>query len=237
MDLSRGIQKAVTEDRTIPDSVRVEDIIHSWSEQSGFPILHVSRNFNGEVTLRQERFLNVEATPAEKNKMWWLPYNFAVPSNINFDNTMPDSWLSNTESTVTLTSPAFGKSWSNNDWMIFNKKQTSYYRVNYDNNLWNLIIKELHDGNYNAVHYASRSQLLEDAFKLAAINRLSYDIVFGLMSSMHKELEFIPWSTFNNNFANIDLYMSGSPEYAWFKVSSLLSLPSKTKFHSFSIIQ
>lgn len=219
VDLSRGIEKAAREDGTIPATVNVVDIIHSWSEQSGFPILHVSRDKHGVVTLKQERFLSADASAADRNKMWWLPYNFAIPDDTNFENTLPDDWMTSSQQTITLNSGAFGKKWTSNDWMIFNKKQTSYYRVNYDNNLWSLIIRELHNGNFNQIHYTNRAQLLEDAFKLARLNRLNYDIVFGLISSMHKELEYLPWAVFNNNLGDINLYLSGSPNYEQFRVS------------------
>lgn len=217
------------------NDIIVENLIHSWSEQSGFPILHVSRDSNGVVTLRQERFLNTVESAAVREKMWWLPFNFAVPSSANFEDTLPDSWLTNSQSTITLTSPAFGKSWTTDDWMIFNKKQTSYYRVNYDDNLWKLIVDGLHEGESNAVHFASRAQLLEDAFKLARLDRLNYDVVFGLISSMHKNLDYIPWSVFNNNFGDFNLYLGASPNYESVRVSKgllNLNIPGSLTFQS-----
>lgn len=200
----------------------VEDILHSWSEQSGFPYLYVTRNSTTRaITVSQYRMLSVAASDAERGKMWWVPYNFAFRGQPNFGDTGPDGWMTNSQQSITI-NPSPAKDWSNKDWVVFNKQQTSYYRVDYDSVLWNLIIEELHDGNFNLIHYSNRAQLLEDAFKWAALNTRSYDQVMGLLSYMHKEFEYLPWSVFNKHIGNINLYLSGSSEYEEFRVSFTL---------------
>lgn len=200
--------------------MNVQDIIHSWSEQAGYPILYVSRNDDGDVTIHQERFLNTEASASEKDKRWWLPFNFAVRANndADFSNTRPDGWLTSSQTSLVLKPADFDKNWSRNDWLIFNKKQAYYYRVNYDDDMWNMIIRELNNGNFESIHYSSRAQLLEDACKIAMLDRLNFDIVFGLMSYMDKEREYLPWAVFSNNIGDINLYLSGSENYGIFRV-------------------
>lgn len=168
--------------------------------------------------MTQYRLLNTVVPEAEQNKTWWVPYNFAVRGQPNFDDTTPDGWLTKSQKSITI-NPSPAKDWSNKDWIVFNKQQTSYYRVDYTDDLWKLIIDELHDGNHNLIHYINRAQLLEDAFKWAELYSRTYDNVIGLISYMHKETEYLPWSVFNKHIGNINLYLSGSPQYEEFRVS------------------
>lgn len=216
--MTRNLERAAREDNAIPPTVFMADLLHSWSEQPGYPILHVSRDVNNVVTLRQERFYNVEVNETLRNRQWWLPYNFASSQNSNFDNTLPDGWMTSAQNQIVLTSGAGGKTWTVNDWLVFNKQQTSYYRVNYDSQMWHLIAEELHDGDYQRIHFKSRAQLLDDSFKLARLNRLDYETVFELLSYLHNETEYLPWAVFNSNFGDIEQAFSGYSEYNTLKV-------------------
>ncbi|EDS27417.1 protease m1 zinc metalloprotease [Culex quinquefasciatus] len=193
-----AIQQAIDASPTtaLPQGVTAFTVLKSWTEQSGYPVLHVSRGNNLQVTLSQERYLlkTVDVT----GSTWIVPYNFATSRNPNFDTTTDTRWLL-TNSTVL---PPEG--WSSADWIIINKQQTGYYRVNYDERLWNLIIMQL-QRNSTIINNINRAQLIDDSLNLARSGRLGYDIPLRLIAScLVSERNYVPWAAANQNLAVLD---------------------------------
>ena len=50
--------------------------------------------------------------------------------------------------------------------VIFNVQETGYYRVNYDKQNWELIIKQLNE-DHTKIHVINRAQIIDDAINLA----------------------------------------------------------------------
>lgn len=74
----------------------------------------------------------------------------------------------------------------------FNMKMYSdYYRVNYDTQNWNLLIKQLEE-NKTKIHILNRAQLIDDAFTLAFENELDYRIPVQLTNYLQNENEIVP---------------------------------------------
>lgn len=92
---------------------------------------------------------------------WWVPITYTTQDNLDFNTTHPTAWISNTEDQITLSSLP-----DSNTWIICNLQATGYYRVNYDENNWNLLVQQL-ETDYTLIHVASRSQLVDDALDLA----------------------------------------------------------------------
>lgn len=78
-------------------------------------------------------------------------------------------------------------------WSFLTKLFLGYYRVNYDNELWNRIIFALKSDDMNKIPVSSRAQLIDDAFALAKAGQLEYGMVFYLAKYMVAETEFEPW--------------------------------------------
>ena len=112
----------------------------------------------------QTRFLqtNVALTDDEDYK-WWVPLN-CHDQITRFDSTTPDVWMPNTGDPVTLTSSSSG-------WFVCNKQQTGYYRVNYHESNWDLLIQQLRS-DVESIHETNRAQLVDDAMNLARSGRL-----------------------------------------------------------------
>lgn len=188
-ELYASLQLAVNEAvPTNPPSVAT--IMSTWENQAGYPVITVSRNGN-QLTLTQDRFFYTSET---STNLWWVPINYVVGSNPVFTDTNPDFWMKG-EKTVTLSSAAAPKSWTSNDWIVVNIQETSYYRVNYDDNLWNLLIQQLNGNNYQQIHLLNRAQLVDDSLNLARAGKISYDIPFGILEYLTKEADYIPWAS------------------------------------------
>lgn len=197
-DLYAGLQKAVDEDVSVPPNVAT--IMESWEHQSGHPLVTVSRN-GDKITITQERMLYSGTDAA--NTLWWIPINYIVGSNPNFTSTAPDMWMKG-EKTITLTSATAPKPWTSNDWIVFNSQQTSYYRVNYDDNLWKSIIEQLNKPNaaeYAKINVVNRAQLIDDSLSMARAGRVKYSVPLGIMNYLSKETDYIPWVAANRGLS------------------------------------
>lgn len=212
-DLAAGLQQAVTEKSDVPNSINVSSIINSWADQKGFPVLHVTRGTNNVITLRQERYL-LKPTKEAANATWLLPYNFATFQAPDFSSTLPFDWL--IEETAEL-HPLPSLNWDNNDWVIFNKQQTGFYRVNYDDRLWELITRELRDGDHNTIHHLNRAQLIDDSLNLARSGHIDYEVALQLIQYLTKEEEYIPWASLNNGLSYLNRMLAASTKYNLFK--------------------
>jgi len=69
-----------------------------------------------------------------------------------------------------------------------------FYRVNYDLNNWQQLIKQLNESNTN-IHVLNRVQLIDDSFNLARAGMLNYTIPLNLSTYLTKEDDEIPWYT------------------------------------------
>jgi aminopeptidase N len=186
-DLYNGLQQAVNQDYpTNPPNVAT--IMSTWENQAGYPVITVSRSGN-QLTLTQERFFYTEQT---SSSLWWVPINYVVKSNPDFTNTRPDLWMPG-QKTVMIESNA-QKPWTASDWVIVNIQESSYYRVNYDNNLWNLLIAQLKGDDFSQIHLLNRAQLVDDSLNLARAGKIKYNVPFEILEYLSKENDYIPWA-------------------------------------------
>lgn len=207
--LYEGVQTAVNEDNPT-NRPNVAQVMSSWETQSGFPYINVTRNGN-TLSFEQNRFMYADRTSAT---LWWVPLNYVVGSNPNFTDTKPDLWLQGVRS-VSIESATSPKAFAGNDWLVVNIQQSGFYRVNYDNNLWNLIIQQLNrDGDeYNKIHLFNRAQLIDDSFHLAQAGLLKFDVALGIMNYVEKETDYIPWASVNRANTLLNRWLSGTTAY------------------------
>ena len=94
------------------------------------------------------------------NPKWWVPVSWTSRSSADFENTMPQLWLSPSDDSITLSDLP-----RREDWVILNLQQSGYYRVNYDTENWNAIKDQLLF-DHKAIHILNRAQILNDAYHL-----------------------------------------------------------------------
>lgn len=190
----------------------------SWSQQAGFPVVTVTRNYNQgstqNVTLSQERYFTTPpASPV--NQTWWIPINYATAQNANFDDTTADVWFPQNHQlgNLTIQVPSLNES----DWLIVNKQETGYYRVLYDERNYQLLSDAL-AGHINAVHRLNRAQLIDDTYNFVRTNRLTYHTFFHVTRFLEYEHEYASWYPAITAFTTIDRYFSGHESYPIFRV-------------------
>ena len=176
----------------------IKQIMDTWTLQEGYPVLIVTRNYeNHSLTLRQKRFLldpngsnqsSIYFNPFKPlDFQWYIPYDYLIHSHLSAFH-----WLSPNE-TKELTNI-----YSSNDWILFNINEFGFYRVNYDERNWNLIIDGL-KRNSSQFPLVSRAQLIDDSFSLARSGDLRVQIPLDLSTYLCHELSYIPFSSFSTN--------------------------------------
>lgn len=78
---------------------------------------------------------------------------------------------------------------------VINPNQTCYCRVNYDTKNWMAIKKFLNSDNFTLLSRASRSTLISDAFNLAHLGVVGYELPLSLAEYLHREEDYEPWAT------------------------------------------
>lgn len=211
-NLFEAFQNAATEDRTLDNNLNVATIFSSWSRQKGYPVLIVNRDYNRKaITLKQGRYLTDSSTLINPNdtSAWWIPYNYATRSKSEFNKTTPDGWLS-----ASIPSAELLDKVEANEWVIFNKQQTGYYRVFYDEQNYQLLTQQLNSDNFTVIHRLNRAQLIDDSFEFADSGHLKAKQIFDLLSYLERETEYAPWEAASNGFAQLSRKLAGTKEFS-----------------------
>ncbi|KAL4706772.1 hypothetical protein ACJJTC_018153 [Scirpophaga incertulas] len=188
IDLFENLQKAAVETGAIsqygPD-FNIIDYYKTWTEQGGHPILDVTVDRQtGAVTIQQRQFnMNGGYTTPEMN--WFVPITFATARNPDFANTKPSHIIKDANTTLHL-------GLGTNEWIIFNVQQSGFYRVNYDNHSWDLIIELLRGPNRDLIHPNNRAQIVYDVFIFARSGIMSYNRAFNILSFLKNETTYGP---------------------------------------------
>ncbi|KAH0560476.1 hypothetical protein KQX54_005086 [Cotesia glomerata] len=173
-------------------NVTLEKALNNWESTPGYPMITINRNYGlNTATITQSRFL--QYSDLTSTDQYWIPLNFATQDNMDFNDTAITHWLEPDSISLEISAPESDK------WLISNKQQFGYYRVNYDEKNWQLIVNYLNSENYYKIHYLNRAQLIDDAFTLAFEGYVSYSIVFELMEYLRYETDSLPWATFLDN--------------------------------------
>ena len=104
---------------------------------------------------------------------------------------------------------------SEQDWLVANVKHAGFYRVNYDQTNWLLLIDQLRS-NYSLIDSTSRATLLDDAFNLGRAEVISQSIFLELVSYLPNEVEGVAFTAAFNGLKYFYDMLSG--EYVSFKL-------------------
>lgn len=188
-DLWQALTDQAHEDQVLDGDMTVKDIMYTWTLQTGFPLVTVTRNYdNNSAFVTQVRFMLGNNTDTN-NSLWWVPLTYTSQDKLDFENTHPMHWLK-AEPSIELPDLKV----TPNHWVLFNIKQTGFYRVNYDANNWKLIIKQLMDPQrFQQIGTVNRAQLVDDALNLARAGVLNYSMALDVTRYLQQELEYLPW--------------------------------------------
>ncbi|XP_075168466.1 aminopeptidase N-like [Haematobia irritans] len=207
-DLFTALQTAAKEENYVLPAP-ISDMLGSWSHNGGYPMLTVIRDYEkGTFEVHQQAFFNNETITS--NKLWYVPFNHAVQSKPDFRDTEATHYLMKVSNMTVPVRVA------NDEWLILNKQSTGFYRINYDEQNWKLLIRGLVEKPYQ-IHPRNRAQLMHDAYRFSASQRLSHSILMEMLTYLSQEDQYAPWSTANGIFNVYNRYLSGDSNYGHFK--------------------
>ncbi|XP_011497942.1 PREDICTED: aminopeptidase N-like [Ceratosolen solmsi marchali] len=209
-DLLAAIQEVIDK-KNFPLDLKA--IMDKWINYKGYPAVYVTRYYKtSTVELKQERFVKYNASREEKgNKYeWHIPINYAIQSKPDFVTTIPQHWLKSTAMNISVDVDS-------KDWLILNKQQTGFYRVNYDDDNWKLITNYLNSENRTKIHVLNRAQLMDDALAFVKQEKLSLKILLQLTSYLKNETNYIAWQPAFKTYLWLKTKLSNTGYYTIFK--------------------
>ncbi|XP_065349189.1 aminopeptidase Ey-like [Cloeon dipterum] len=186
----------------VPRDATVKEIMDSWTLQTGYPVIHVMRNYEeGSAELWQNRFVTdwLGRSSEDRESLWWVPISYTDPSNALLDmSTKPRFWMNTSNATLKgLPKKA--------QWLLLNVNATALYRINYDSENWDLLSTALRtEKNHGGIPTLNRVQIIDDAFNLARAGLLEYNLALNLLRYLRHETEYFPWKA---AFSNLE-YLS-----------------------------
>lgn len=208
VNLFNAIQSEVNEQEIILPAT-VQQIFKAWFRaRNDVPSIYISRRYDNSSTTR---IMHVKA-PTSSESLRFIPISFA---SVSMPVPVPDElvWLSSVE----IISHKVNA--NDSEWLLVSNQATSgYYRVQYDERNWRMLIVQLKGKNYRSILAADRAQLINDAVHFAQYDLLSWDVVFDLLSYLHRERDFIPWQSAKKSLEFFDRMLRSSSAYRHFEV-------------------
>ncbi|XP_026839621.1 glutamyl aminopeptidase [Drosophila erecta] len=197
----------LTEVQAVAPNWDIKKLMLTWTEQMGYPVLNVSKVGEGSFQISQQRFLSNPASYEEAPSDSPYGYKWSVPITWFADDGSRDSFIYGYDvdfAGIAVTSEV--------QWIKLNVNQTGYYRVNYDDNLWALLIQQL-TTNPARFEISDRAHLLDDSFALADASQLSYRIPLGMTAYLAQERDFVPWYVASNKLRSLHRSLMFSEGY------------------------
>ncbi|XP_063619701.1 membrane alanyl aminopeptidase-like [Cydia splendana] len=185
-----------------PDFSLVE-YYRSFTYQAGHPILYVQVNHQtGDMTIHQRRF-DINNGYLDVNTQWIIPISFSSASDPDFNNTKPTHIIRKAVTVINRGSVG-------DEWVLFNKQQTGYYRVNYDDYTWDLITAALRGEARTQIHEYNRAQIVNDVFQYARSGIMSYTKALNILSFLEFETDYAPWVAAMTGFTWLRTRLTGT---------------------------
>uniref|UniRef100_A0A182VV47 Aminopeptidase n=1 Tax=Anopheles minimus TaxID=112268 RepID=A0A182VV47_9DIPT len=205
----------------LPDFIDVKKVMDSWTLQTGYPIISITRNYDAnsaEVT--QERFVSSEVSKDQNvtDYCWWIPLTYTSAKLLDFNDTLPKGWMEcNGEKANEKQVKVMDDLPDPEHWVIFNIQLAGLYKVKYDKTNYRLIIAQLNGAKYHEIGLLNRAQLIDDAMDLAWTGQQNYGIAFAMINYLRQETEYIPWKSALTNLNSLNRILKRTPLYDIFK--------------------
>ena len=178
----------------------VTRIMDTWTSQTGYPVLSVTKESENSISLTQNRFMynNIlqeeDATNTNKS-IWEIPVSI-----IDSNNQVCYSSIINTESsTVTV------NNLQDQPWVKLNPEVSGFYRVLYAQDDWDLFNEPIQNKILSA---SDRLEIQNDAYALSRSGHLPINTFLNMASSYTKETDASVWSDLATNLKEIELLIS-----------------------------
>ncbi|KAH8024438.1 hypothetical protein HPB51_022947 [Rhipicephalus microplus] len=151
--------------------------------------------------------------------LWKVPFTYTDARSPNWNATEPKLWFNNKTAVITDLPT------SRSDWFIANVQEVGFYKVNYDELNWKLLIKQLME-KHTDIHVINRAQLLDDILDLARAGTVDYGLALDATQYLAKEESYIAWSPIAWNLNFISRMLETTEVYGkWKEIRKLTTDP------------
>ncbi|XP_014370421.2 membrane alanyl aminopeptidase-like [Papilio machaon] len=194
--LFENLDAAAAEDNALSayNGITIDTYFRSWSEKAGHPLLTVIVDQRtGQMNVSQtrwERNTGVSQNPS----LWHIPITWTRGALPDFENLKPSLILSAQTTVIDRGSTGL-------EWVIFNKQESGFYRVDYDDTNWALLTRHLRNFvERSVIHELNRAQIVDDLFAFGRAGTKSYERVFNILSFLEFESSYGPWIAAINGY-------------------------------------
>ncbi|XP_072767118.1 glutamyl aminopeptidase-like isoform X2 [Anoplolepis gracilipes] len=164
-------------------------IVNDWMKSINYPVLKITRDFSNKANVYSITIENYEIV---KKYAFWIPVSYTSQNNLDFGELRVP--YDNRLIVLSSSQPIYELSGTmDNGWVIFNLRQTGYYRVNYDPENWQKIAKYLNSTEYTKIHVLNRAKIIDDAFYFMINGQLNSSLFWNLTSYLGQETNYIAW--------------------------------------------
>ncbi|KAM4875713.1 endoplasmic reticulum aminopeptidase 1 [Thomomys bottae] len=156
----------------------VKTMMNTWTLQKGFPLITITvRGRN--VHMKQEHYMKGADSTPQTGYLWHVPLTFITSKSDSVQR-----FLLKTETDVLILPEAV-------EWIKFNVGMNGYYIVHYEDNGWDSLTGLL-KGTHTVISSNDRASLINNAFQLVSIGKLSIEKALDLTLYLKHETEIMP---------------------------------------------
>lgn len=160
------------------EGVDVKAMMNTWTLQKGFPLVTITvRGRN--VHMKQEHYMKGSDGAPESGYLWHVPLTFITSKSDSVQR-----FLLKTKTDVLILPEAV-------EWIKFNVGMSGYYIVHYEDDGWDSLT-DLLKGTHTAISSNDRASLINNAFQLVSIGKLSIEKALDLTLYLKHETEIMP---------------------------------------------
>ncbi|KAM6148825.1 endoplasmic reticulum aminopeptidase 1 isoform 2-T2 [Erethizon dorsatum] len=160
------------------ETVDVKAMMNTWTLQKGFPLITITvRGRN--VHMKQEHYMKGSNSAPETGYLWHVPLTFITSKSDSVQR-----FLLKTKTDVLILPEAV-------EWIKFNVGMNGYYIVHYEDDGWDSLTGLLKT-THTAISSNDRASLINNAFQLVSIGKLSIEKALDLTLYLKHETEIMP---------------------------------------------
>lgn len=215
-------QQQTADPNHILEPIDVAKVMNSWTLQTGYPLVTLKRRYDGtrSATIEQHRYQshrpmsanannNTSIMPADSTR-WEVPITATSESEQNWV-AKTKFWLHQSDQGPQQ-APSHLLPQSDQEWVVLNVNQVGYYRVNYDERNWHLLVSQL-KRDHSKISPSNRAQIMTDLMELARSGVLSYHWPMEATKYLAQEEDFLPWDSSLFEFDYIDNMLQRTSMY------------------------
>lgn len=182
--------------------LNITSLMESWTKTAGYPTIAIERT-SSTISINQN----------PEQELFLIPLSYVIHNGFTSNNaanlTVADVWMM--DHVIEIQNETAPKQWLESSLIIFNPTGNGFYRVNYDDASWRLLIDEFIQ-DHNSFHYLDRAKILEDLLDFWKNELIEATHYLDLLVYLKNEIVMMPWLEAAKGFDFLYNMLRDSPE-------------------------